>query len=59
MELITTTLIPFAQERVARHGLGPPKQRYSPLNEMKPISPFGIGLMFFASTYIIQEIVIW
>jgi len=37
---------------VARHGLGggslaPPKQKYSP-NEMKPISPVGLGLKFFA-----------
>jgi len=26
----------------------PPKQKYSPPNEMKPNSPFGLGLMFFA-----------
>jgi len=24
------------------------KQKYSPPNEMKPISSFGLGLMFFA-----------
>jgi len=29
-------------------GLNPPKQKYSPPNEMKPIGPFGLGLMFFA-----------
>jgi len=37
---------------VARHGLGgkwPP----SPPNEMKPISPFGLGLMFFDRFHII------
>jgi len=28
-------------------GLSPTKQIYAPPNEMKPISPFGIGLMFF------------
>jgi len=39
---------------VARHGLvgggwlKPPKQKYSPPNEMKPISPFGLGLLFFS-----------
>jgi len=29
-------------------GLSPPNQKYSPLNEMKPIRPFGLGLMFYA-----------
>jgi len=43
-----------SQGRIARHGLEgfmpPSQQKYSPLlaNEMKPISPFGLGLMFFA-----------
>jgi len=33
---------------VTRHGLGglkPPKQKYSPPKEMKPISPFGLKLI--------------
>jgi len=29
-------------------NLSPPKQKYSPPNKMKPISPFGLGLIFFA-----------
>jgi len=29
-------------------GLKPPKEKYSPPNEMKPINPFWLGLMFFA-----------
>jgi len=35
---------------LARHGLGGPKQKYSPppKTKMKPINPFGLGLMFFA-----------
>jgi len=28
-------------------GLGGPKQKYSPPNKRKPISPFGLGLMYF------------
>jgi len=36
---------------LARHGLGrltPPQKNVAPSNEMNPVSPFGLGLMFFA-----------
>jgi len=47
-------------------GLKPYKQKYCPPNEMKPISLFGLGLMFFATfvskifrNYIIFENIIF
>jgi len=34
-------------------GLEPPQKNIAPPNEMKPISPFGLALMFFARFHII------
>jgi len=36
-------------------GLSPPKQKYSPPNEMKHISPFGLGINFLVFSIIFHQ----